>query len=155
MRCAWRMPSRAAVSRSSSATAPCAWRAITRRAPRTTKWSSSRRRPMKTSTFALAAGIVYLALGILGLVPAALVPPPIDAPPTKFAVLYGYLLGLFPVTILHTGMNLVVGALGLSAWSGRINATMYARALAWFFGVLAVMGMLPMLNTTFGLMPLH
>jgi hypothetical protein len=110
---------------------------------------------MKTSTFALAAGIVYLVLGILGLVPAALVPPPIDAPPTKFAVLYGYLLGLFPVNILHTGMNLVVGALGLAAWSGRINATMYARALAWFFGVLAVMGMLPMLNTTFGLMPLH
>ena len=110
---------------------------------------------MKTTTFALIAGIVYLALGILGLIPAALVPPPMDAPPTRFALLYGYLLGLFPVNLLHTGMNLVIGALGLTAWSGRLNATMYARALAWLFGVLAVMGMLPMVNTTFGLMPLH
>jgi len=110
---------------------------------------------MKASTFALLAGIVYLALGILGLIPAALVPPPVDAPPTKFALLYGYLLGLFPVNLLHTGMNLIIGAIGLAAWSARMNAMMYARALTWFFGVLAVMGMLPMLNTTFGLMPLH
>lgn len=110
---------------------------------------------MKTSTFALVAGIVYLALGILGLIPAALVPPPIDAPPTKFALLYGYLLGLFPVNLLHTGMNLIIGAVGLAAWSGRMSSMTYARALAWFFGALAVMGMLPMLNTTFGLMPLH
>ena len=68
---------------------------------------------MKTSTFALAAGIVYLALGILGLIPAALMPPPIDAPPTRFALLYGYLLGLFPVNILHTLMNIIIGVLGL------------------------------------------
>ena len=110
---------------------------------------------MKAATFALIAGIVYLALGILGLIPAALVPPPLEAPPTRFALLYGYLLGLFPVNILHTAVNLIVGALGLAAWSGRLSAMMYARALAWFFGVLAVMGMLPLLNTTFGLMPLH
>ena len=110
---------------------------------------------MKTSTFALVAGIVYLALGILGLIPAALVPPPIDAPPTKLALLYGYLLGLFPVNIVHTALNLVVGALGLAAWSGRASSMMYARVLAWFFGLLAVMGMLPLLNTVFGVMPLH
>ena len=110
---------------------------------------------MKASSFALIAGIVYLALGILGLVPAALVPPPMDTPPTRFALLYGYLLGLFPVNILQTALNIAVGALGLAAWSGRFSPTLYARALAWFFGVLAVMGMLPMLNTVFGLMPLH
>ena len=110
---------------------------------------------MKTSTFALVAGIVYLALGILGLIPAALVPPPIDAPPTKLALLYGYLLGLFPVNIVHTALNLVVGALGLAAWSGRASSMMYARVLAWLFGLLAVMGMLPLLNTIFGVMPLH
>jgi hypothetical protein len=110
---------------------------------------------MKTSTFALAAGIVYLVLGILGLIPAALMPPPIDAPPTRFALLYGYLLGLFPVNILHTAMNIAIGALGLAAWAGHTSAMMYARVLAWLFGVTAVMGMLPMLNTIFGIMPLH
>jgi Domain of unknown function (DUF4383) len=110
---------------------------------------------MKATSFALIAGFVYFALGLLGLVPVMLVPPPMDAPPTHFAFLYGYLLGLFPVNILHTVLNIVIGAAGLVAWSGRMNATLYARALAWIFGVLAVMGMLPVLNTVFGLMPLH
>ena len=44
---------------------------------------------MKTSTFALILGIAYLGAGLLGFIPAALVPPPIDAPPTRFTVLYG------------------------------------------------------------------
>ena len=110
---------------------------------------------MKTSTFALIAGIVYLALGLLGLVPATLMPPPADAPATHFALLYGYLLGLFPVNILHTIMNIAIGVCGLMAWSDRMDSMGFARAMAVVGGVLAVMGMLPMLNTVFGLMPLH
>jgi hypothetical protein len=110
---------------------------------------------MKAPTFALVFGIAYLAAGLLGLIPAALVPPPVDAPPTRFALMYGYLLGLFPVNIVHTALNLAVGAWGLGAWSGRTSAVRYARVLAILFGVLAVMGMLPLLNTTFGFMPLQ
>jgi hypothetical protein len=110
---------------------------------------------MKTSTFALIAGSLYLALGILGLIPAALVPPPIDAPPANFALLYGYLLGLFPVNLLHSLLNIVVGAWGLAAWSGRSSSVSFARGVAVLFGVLAVMGMIPMLNTLLGMMPLH
>lgn len=110
---------------------------------------------MKTSTFALIAGIVYLVLGVLGLVPLMLMPPPENAPATHFALLYGYLLGLFPVNILHTIMNLAIGACGIVAWSGRMSGVSFARAMAVIGGVLAVMGMLPMLNTVFGLMPLH
>ena len=110
---------------------------------------------MKATTFALIAGFVYFVLGLLGLIPVMLVPPPMDAPPTHFAMLYGYLLGLFPVNLLHTALNIIVGVAGLMAWSGRMNATLYARALAWLFGVLAVMGMLPVVNTLFGVMPLH
>jgi Domain of unknown function (DUF4383) len=110
---------------------------------------------MKATTFALIAGFVYCVLGLLGLVPVMLVPPPMDAPPTHFAMLYGYLLGLFPVNLLQTALNIIIGVAGLMAWSGRINATLYARALAWIFGVLAVLGMLPVVNTLFGVMPLH
>ena len=110
---------------------------------------------MKTSTFALILGIVYLGAGILGLIPVALVPPPIDAPPANFTLLYGYLLGLFPVNLLHSLVNIVVGAWGISAWSGRSSGIMFARGVAILFGVLAVMGMFPLLNTTFGMIPVH
>ena len=110
---------------------------------------------MKTSTFALIAGIVYLGLGILGLIPAALVSPPIDAPPTNFTLLYGYLLGLFPVNLLHSLMNIVIGAWGISAWSGRSSSISFARGLAILCAALAVIGMFPVLNTTLGMIPIH
>jgi len=110
---------------------------------------------MKTSTFALVFGIAYLAAGLMGLVPAMLVPPPIDVPPTNFTLLYGYLLGLFPVNLLHSLVHLVIGAWGISAWSGRSSSISFARGLAILYGVLGVMGLLPLLNTTLGMIPLY
>jgi hypothetical protein len=110
---------------------------------------------MRAGTFALVFGIAYLAAGALGLVPAALQPPPPDAPATTFGVLYGYLLGLFPVNILHTAVHLAIGVWGIAAWSGALSAVGYARSLAVLYGVLAVMGLVPGLNTVFGLIPLH
>src|SRR6185436_14014723 len=109
---------------------------------------------MRTSTFAFIFGIVFLIAGLMGLVPLFLVPPPIDAPPANFTLLYGYLLGLFPVNLIHSLMNIVVGAWGIAAGRGRQSPTGFARGIAILFGVLAVMGMLPLLNTTLGMMPL-
>lgn len=105
-------------------------------------------------TFALAAGMAYLAIGLLGLVPVMLVPPPADAPPTHFALLYGYLFGLFPVNVLHTALHIAVGFWGLCAWSRRCSAVAYARAFTLLFGALAVLGLLPGAQTLFGAMPI-
>ena len=110
---------------------------------------------MKTSTFALIFGLAYLMAGLLGLIPAMLTPPPADAPPTTFTLLYGYLLGLFPVNLLHTLVHLVIGAWGIAAWSGRSSPISFARTLAVFYGALAIMGLLPMANTVFGMIPIH
>ena len=110
---------------------------------------------MKTSTFALIFGLAYAVAGLMGLVPLFLTPPPPDAPPTTFTILYGYLFGLFPVNLIHTLLNLAIGVWGLAAWAGRRSAITYARSLAVFFGALAIMGMLPLLNTLFGMMPIH
>lgn len=110
---------------------------------------------MSTPTFALILGIAYLGAGLLGLIPAALMPPPADAPPTSFALLYGYLLGLFPVNILHSAVHIAIGVWGLAAWSGRASAQVFARSLAIFYGVLAVMGLIPGMNTLFGMLPMH
>jgi len=110
---------------------------------------------MRTTTFALIFGIAYLAAGVLGLVPAALQPPPAGAPTTSFGVLYGYLLGLFPVNVLHTGVHLAIGLWGVAAWAGALSSVTYARSLALLYGVLAVMGIAPGLNALFGFVPLH
>lgn len=110
---------------------------------------------MKTATFALIFGIVYLVLGLLGLVPALLRPPPPDAPPTQFTLLYGYLLDIFPVNVLLSAVHLATGALGIGAWRGMANPLVYARSIALFFGALAVMGLIPGMNTLFGVMPIY
>jgi hypothetical protein len=110
---------------------------------------------MKSATFALIFGIAYLGAGLLGLIPAALMPPPADAPPTTFALMYGYLLGLFPVNILHSAVHIAIGAWGLMAWRGRASPLVFARSLAIFYGVLAVMGLIPGMNTLFGMLPMH
>ena len=116
---------------------------------------------MRTATFALFAGIVYLSAGILGLVPDTLVPAPADAPPARVATLYGYLFGLFPVNVLHSLVHMAIGIWGLVAWQAdhigrRVRSPrVYARTLAVFYGVLAVLGLIPATNTLFGLLPLH
>jgi hypothetical protein len=111
---------------------------------------------MKTTTFALIFGIAYLAAGLLGLIPAALMPPPADAPPTSFTMLYGYLLGLFPVNVLHSAVHIGIGLWGLMAWrGGAMEAKAYGRSLALLYGVLAVAGLIPGLNSMFGFIPLH
>lgn len=109
---------------------------------------------MKTSTFALLTGLAYLVGGLLGLVPATLVPPPVDAPPATFTFLYGYLLGLFPMNIVLSLLHLAIGAWGIAAWRSA-NPVLFARGVALLYGVLAVMGMIPLLNTVFGWIPIH
>ena len=110
---------------------------------------------MSTSTFALIFGIAYLGAGVLGLIPAALQPPPPDAPPTHFTLMYGYLLGLFPVNVLHSAVHLAIGFWGLMAWRGNASPHVFGRSLALLYGVLAVMGLIPGLNNVFGFIPLH
>lgn len=110
---------------------------------------------MKTATFALIFGFIYLAVGLLGLIPAALRSPPVDAPPTQFTMLYGYLLDIFPVNVLHSAIHLAIGVLGIAAWRGMANPLVYARSVALFYGALALMGLIPGMNTLFGLLPIH
>lgn len=110
---------------------------------------------MRSETFAFFAGIAYLVVGLLGLVPAALQPPPADAPALHVTAFYGYLLGVFPVNVLHSAVHVGVGIWGIVAGRSVLSPRAYARTLAVLFGLLAVLGAIPQTRTLFGVSPIH
>ena len=110
---------------------------------------------MTARSFALIFGILYLGLALLGMMPGFVLPMPAGAPPLRFDVMHGVVLGLFPANMALTVLHLATGAWGLWAYMGNASPKFYAQSLALFYGVLGVMGLVPGLNTVFGLVPLH
>lgn len=110
---------------------------------------------MNSRTFALIWGILFLGLVVTGVVPGLLQPPAAGDPDLAVDAMHGRALGLFPVNILHNGVHLVFGLWGLAASRSFDGARSYARIVAIVYGLFIVMGLIPGLNTTFGLVPLH
>lgn len=108
---------------------------------------------MGTRYFALIFGIIYLLIGILGLIPGIVAPPP--AAGVTVDVLNGMLLGLFPVNIVHTVVHLLIGLWGILAYRSFDSARTFSRAAGVIFVVLFIFGLIPGLNTLFGLAPLN
>jgi hypothetical protein len=104
-------------------------------------------------TFALVFGIIYLLVGILGFIPG-LNQHHADLPPIAVDSFYGRLMGLFPVNILHNVVHLAIGLWGLLASRNVGGARLYGKALAVLYGLLAIMGLIPGLDTMFGLVPI-
>lgn len=106
--------------------------------------------------FAIATGVVYALVGLVGFVPGMNQPGPPDAPPLAVDSFYGYLMGLFPVNVLHNLVHLAIGAWGIYGYSRGIpGSRVFARGLTVVYALFAVMGLIPGLNTTFGLVPLY
>lgn len=104
--------------------------------------------------FALVFGIVFLLVGVSGFVPGFLTSylhPNHELAVDAFA---GDLFGLFPVNILHSLVHLLFGVWGLLAYRSLAGSRGYAKAVAVIYAVLVLMGLIPVLNTTFGLIPL-
>lgn len=110
---------------------------------------------MATRYFALILGIFYLIVGILGFFPALLQTIPMDEPNVFVDFLKGRLLGIFPVNVLHTLVHLGVGIWGIVAYRTLTSSRGFAKGIAVIFGVLFLMGIIPILQTTFGLIPLY
>lgn len=107
---------------------------------------------MNTRTFALIWGIAFLLAGVSGFVLAT--PPHPGHPPLVIDSFYGQALGLFPVNILHNIVHLLFGVWGLLAYKSLSAAKTYAKSVAIIYFVLMIAGMIPGLNTMFGLVPL-
>ncbi|HOE72098.1 MAG TPA: DUF4383 domain-containing protein [Deltaproteobacteria bacterium] len=110
---------------------------------------------MATRYFALILGIFYAIVGVLGFFPPLLQSLPLDAPNVFVDFLKGSLLGIFPSNILHNLVHLVVGIWGIAAYRSPASSRIFAKSIAVIFGVLFVMGIIPVLRTTFGLIPLY
>jgi hypothetical protein len=110
---------------------------------------------MSIRHFALIYGIVFLLVGIAGFIPGLVTPMTPEDPDLAVTAGAGHLFGLFPVNVLHNIVHLAFGVWGLMAWRGVAASISYARGVAVIYAVLFVMGFVPGLWTTFGLIPLH
>ncbi len=110
---------------------------------------------MNTRTFAMIWGIVFLGLAATGLIPGLLQPPASGDPDLAMDAMHGRALGIFPVNLLHTLVHLAFGIWGLVAARNWDSAKTYAKAVAIIYALFVVMGLVPGLDTTFGLVPLH
>lgn len=108
---------------------------------------------MKPRTFAWAAGIVLILLGIMGFLPP-LVTEESDPLRTLAGVGDPRILGLFPTS---AALNIIHLALGLwGAWAGRdLNTALnYARLTSVILAALFLFGLVPGPDNLFGLAPL-
>ncbi len=109
---------------------------------------------MSVRDFARFAGIAFILVGLLGFIPGITQSPPPGAPDLAVDTAYGWLLGLFPVNLMHNLVHIALGAWGLAAARAWDSARTYARGTAIIYAVLAVMGLVPGLDTMFGLAPI-
>jgi hypothetical protein len=107
---------------------------------------------------AMIFGIVFLVVGAGGFIPGLTAMDhaghAADSEVTMRSF-FGYELGIFPVNLLHNIVHLLFGAWGLMAARSYSGARGYFRAVAIIYAVLAIMGLIAGLRTTFGLIPLY
>ncbi|MGF1676373.1 MAG: DUF4383 domain-containing protein [Rivularia sp. (in: cyanobacteria)] len=109
---------------------------------------------METRNFALIMGIVFFSIGIMGFIPFLVSKPATTSPELIIDTGYGYLMGLFPINILHNIVHLVFGIWGVGINGNFVLARLYSRSLAVIYGLLAIMGLIPFANILFGLIPI-
>ena len=112
---------------------------------------------MLVRRFAMVMGVAFLLIGVLGFVPPLLTHPAHagHGEPLRVTAFDGYLLGLFHVNVLHSLVHVLFGVMGIVMARSFDSARLYARIVAVAYGLLAVMGLVPALNTVFGFIPIH
>jgi hypothetical protein len=103
----------------------------------------------------MVMGVIFLVVGLLGFVPPLLTHPGHGTHDLRVRAFEGYLLGLFHVNVLHSLVHVLFGVMGVAMSRRFDSARLYARIVAVSYGLLTVMGLIPALNTVFGLIPIH
>lgn len=110
---------------------------------------------MLLKNFTLGMGLAFLVIGILGFVPAFITPAHFSDPTLMVNSFHGRLFGLFPVNTVHNLVHMAFGIWGLLAAREVLYSQVFCRANSAIYAALALLGLLPALNTVFGIVPLH
>jgi hypothetical protein len=109
---------------------------------------------MSARNFALISGVFFITIGVLGFIPGLVTPMANQTdPPLLIETGYGYLFGLFPTNIVHNLVHVAVGVWGFTSARSDKGALFYCQAFTILYSLIVVMGLLPGLGTTLGLMP--
>ena len=110
---------------------------------------------MTARTIAALLGGLYLALGVLGFVPAVW-ERPTGGGAMKISVFYASLFGIITTNIMLSMIHLVIGLWGTMAANNRYSAIVFCRAGAIVFLILGVAGAIPVneIRTAYGTLPL-
>ena len=108
---------------------------------------------MSVRTFAIVFGVVFLLAGVSGFIPGL---SPEHAHPGMVVTSDSRLaVGLFPVNVLHDLVHLAFGVWGVLAARSVGGSLVYAKGVAVIYALLAVLGLFPVTNIVFGLVPIY
>jgi hypothetical protein len=112
---------------------------------------------MDARAIARILGLLFVVVGALGFVPLAFIasPAPPDAPVVSLDPQYRLLFAVFPVNAAHDVLHILLGVWGLVAGIRFRPAVFYCRFVAVLYLVLAVFGLIPLLNTLLGVAPIY
>ncbi len=111
---------------------------------------------MNAPRLALFFGLLFLAVGLLALLPTLAPLAPFDAPVVvSLDPHYRLLFGLFPVNLAHDALHVLVGVFGLIAARSFASASGYFRKLFWLYLIVGIFGAIPITNTLFGAAPVY
>lgn len=107
-------------------------------------------------SFSLIIGIIFLVLGIAGVIPGLMQYADVTSKISNvYGIGYGYIAGIIPTNGVETFIRIVVGVSGIAASISLGSAHVYSRLIAVFYGIFAVLGLVPYARTFFGTVPLY
>lgn len=116
--------------------------------------AKAKARAMTAPLVARVLGALFLLAGILGFIPFFTPPAPFDAEVITLNSGYGLLFGVFPVNVAHDALHVLFGLWGVLSAKHR-GAVWYCRVVTVVYAVLVLVGVIPLMNTLFGVAPIY
>ncbi len=102
----------------------------------------------------LLLGFAYIIFGVAGILPNSSYPVPSTYPTLIIGARYSVFFAFFPINIMLTYIHMALGLAGVLAYHSLDHSYIYAKIAGIILLVMALFGIIPVLNIFFGWMPL-